>query len=72
MLNYIVIPLSCVPLSAYCEMTKETTSAIDNRVDRGIWQLGVHILKVPHVRERWVDLDQVAKWARQNSAPLAG
>lgn len=60
--------LSCIPLTAYCEMTGETTKAIDNRIDRGIWQLGVQVLKIPHVKERWIDLNQVEKWARQNSS----
>jgi hypothetical protein len=31
-----------------------------------VWREGVQVLKVEGVKERWIDLSEVAKWARQN------
>ncbi|EPM9779221.1 excisionase, partial [Escherichia coli] len=30
------------------------------------WKEGVHVLKVDGVKERWVDLMEITKWARKN------
>ncbi|HGV2966850.1 TPA: excisionase, partial [Escherichia coli] len=46
--------------------TGETPEAINKRVQRGVWREGVQVLKVEGVKERWIDLNEVAKWARQN------
>ena len=56
----------CVPISTYCKETGETPEAINKRVQRGVWREGVQVLKVEGVKERWIDLSEVAKWARQN------
>ncbi|EPN0969066.1 excisionase, partial [Salmonella enterica subsp. enterica serovar Schwarzengrund] len=58
--------LDCVPISTYCKETGETLEAINKRVQRGVWREGVQVLKVEGVKERWIDLSEVAKWARQN------
>lgn len=60
----------CVPLSTYCKETGETPEAINKRIQRKIWKEGVHVLKVDGVRERWVDLEEVNKWARKSKDPL--
>ncbi|MBK0080091.1 excisionase [Kosakonia cowanii] len=61
-----MLNLDCVPISAYCKVTGETPEAITKRVQRGVWFEGVQVLKVEGVKERWIDLDEVSKWARQN------
>ncbi|KAB0084884.1 excisionase [Escherichia coli] len=58
--------LDCVPISTYCRNTGETVDAVNKRIQRGIWKEGVHVLKVDGVKERWVDLIEVSKWARKN------
>jgi len=58
--------LDCVPISRYCEITGESLVAINKRIQRGIWKEGNQILKVDGVKERWVDLLEIAKWARKN------
>lgn len=57
--------LNCVPLSAYCTHTGESVDAINKRIQRGVWKEGVQVLKVEGVKERWVDLAEVTKWARK-------
>ena len=42
------------------------SEAINKRVQRGVWREGVQVLKVEGVKVRWIDLSEVAKWARQN------
>ncbi|HGW6103992.1 TPA: excisionase [Citrobacter werkmanii] len=59
-----MLNLECVPISAYCQMTGETSSAIDKRIERGIWQEGKQVLKPKGIKERWIDLTEVTKWAR--------
>ena len=61
-----MLNLDCVPISTYCKETGETPEAINKRVQRGVWREGVQVLKVEGVKERWIDLSEVAKWARQN------
>lgn len=61
-----MLSLDCVPISIYCKETGETPDAVTKRVQRGVWREGVQVLKVPGVKERWIDLSEVAKWARQN------
>ncbi len=53
-------------ISTYCKETGETPEAINKRVQRGVWREGVQVLKVEGVKERWIDLSEVAKWTRQN------
>lgn len=61
-----MLNLDCVPISAYCKETGETPEAINKRLQRGVWREGIQVLKVEGVKERWIDLSEVAKWARQN------
>lgn len=58
--------LDCVPISTYCRDTGETVDAVNKRIQRGIWKEGIHVLKVDGVKERWVDLMEISKWARKN------
>ena len=61
-----------IPLSTYLstiELTDRDT--INKRIQRGIWQLGVHIVNVDGVKERWVNIAEVPKWAMKNSSHAA-
>ena len=61
-----------IPLSTYLstiELTDRDT--INKRIQRGIWQLGVHIVNVDGVKERWVNIAEVIKWAMKNSSHAA-
>ncbi len=62
--------LHCVPISTYCQNTGESIEAINKRIQRKIWREGGHVLKVDGVRERWIDLDEVNRWARNSRDPL--
>lgn len=62
--------LECVPISSYCRDSGETVEAINKRIQRGVWLEGVHVLKVDGVKERWIDLTEVSKWARKNKDRL--
>lgn len=62
--------LDCVPLSTYCKNTGESIDAINKRIQRKIWQVGIHVLKVDGVQERWVDLEEVNRLARKSRDPL--
>lgn len=58
--------LDCVPISKYCLDSGETVDAVNKRIQRGLWVEGVQVLKVDGVKERWIDLTEVSKWARKN------
>ena len=60
--------ISVVPLSKYCEISGEEKKAVERRIDRGIWQIGKQVCKVHGVRERWIDLNEVEKWARNGGS----
>ncbi|KFK95062.1 MULTISPECIES: hypothetical protein [unclassified Serratia (in: enterobacteria)] len=62
--------LDCVPISSYCRESGETVEAINKRIQRGVWLEGIHVLKVDGVKERWIDLAEVSKWARKNKDRL--
>ena len=53
-----------IPLSRYVQETGETSQCVQKRLERGVWAIGKHVLQVKGVRERWIDLDEVEKWAR--------
>ncbi len=56
--------LSVVPIAKYCELSGEKPDAVKRRIERGIWTVGKQVCKVAHVKERWIDLEEVDKWAR--------
>ncbi|MEI7407949.1 excisionase [Pectobacterium aroidearum] len=58
--------LDCIPISTYCREVGESIDTINKRIQRKVWVEGVHVLKVDGVKERWVDLAEVARWARKN------
>ena len=62
--------IDAVPISKYCLEMDETPDAVNKRLQRGVWKEGVHVLKVDGSKERWIDLIEVAKWARKNKDPL--
>lgn len=62
--------LDVMPISAYCQTTGESEEAINKRIQRKIWRMGVHVLKVDGVRERWIDTEEVNRWARSSKDPL--
>jgi len=62
--------LDVMPISAYCHTTGESEEAINKRIQRKIWRMGVHVLKVDGVRERWIDTEEVNRWARSSKDPL--
>lgn len=61
-----MINLDVVPITTYCGTVGETLDAVNKRLQRGVWQEGVHVLKVDGSKERWIDLKEVEKWARKN------
>lgn len=66
-----MLSIECVPLSAYCKESGETVEAINKRIQRGLWREGIQVLKVDGVKERWIDLTEVAKWARHNKSQVS-
>lgn len=56
--------METVPLSQYCRESGESISAVERRIERGIWIEGVHFFKVNNVRERWIDKKAIEKWVR--------
>ncbi|CNL00609.1 Uncharacterised protein [Yersinia frederiksenii] len=67
-----MISLDCIPISTYCLNTGETVEAINKRIQRGIWREGRQVLKVDGVKERWIDLTEVSKWARGDRQSCQG
>lgn len=53
-----------LPKDVYCKQYNVSVDTIRKRVQRGIWQYGVHILKVPNAGE-FVDLEAIDKWVRK-------
>lgn len=62
--------LDVMLISAYCQTIDESEEAINKRIQRKIWKMGVHVLKVDGVRERWIDTEEVNRWARSSKDPL--
>ena len=56
--------LTVVPIKKYCEISGETLRAVQARIEKGIWLEGKQVHKVKNVKERWIDLIEVEKWAR--------
>ncbi|CRL46033.1 hypothetical protein SGGMMB4_04259 [Sodalis glossinidius str. 'morsitans'] len=62
-----MISFECIPISTYCKNTGENIEAINKRIQRGLCREGVQVLKIDGVKERWIDLSEVCKWARKNN-----
>ena len=60
--------LSIVPLGKYCEISGEKRNTVEKRIERGVWTLGVQVVKLNNVKERWIDLTEVEKWARNGGS----
>jgi len=60
--------LTIVPLSKYCDVSGESKRAVESRIERGVWQIGKQVVKIANVKERWIDLEEVAKWARSGGS----
>lgn len=67
MTEEVVIKGGCIPLKTYCAAFGESLDVVNKRIQRGVWQKGVHYHAVKNVRGRWVDLDAISKWIRENS-----
>lgn len=60
--------MKIVPLKRYCEISGESKDCVERRIDRGIWREGIHYQKINNVRERWIDIEEVEKWARNGGS----
>lgn len=67
----IIIPAKTMPITKYCEVFGYSLAQINRRLERGIWQENVHVLKVEGCKERMIDLEEVDKWARKNKCHAA-
>ncbi len=56
--------MKVIPLSKYCEITGLKKESILKRLERGIWRLGVQVLKLRGIKEYHIDTEAVDKWAR--------
>ena len=64
------VALEWVPINRYCEMTGESSDAVDKRVRSGHWLRDVHV-RVPTGSSRmWINLEAVNEWAAGNPTPL--
>lgn len=62
----IIIPAKTIPITKYCEIFGLNLAQINRRLELGIWQKGIHVLQVEGCKERFIDLEEVDKWARKN------
>ncbi|AZN33320.1 hypothetical protein EJ103_11635 [Pseudoalteromonas sp. Xi13] len=62
----IVEQLEVLPIKKYCELTGETRKAVDSRIQRGIWQEGIHFYCVKNTRERWLNIKNIISWVKTN------
>ncbi|WP_217895788.1 hypothetical protein [Pseudoalteromonas ulvae] len=53
-----------LPKRVYCEHYQTTAEAIRKRLSTGVWQMGVHVLKVDGAGE-FIDLRAVDAWVRK-------
>ena len=60
--------MTVVPLSKYCEISGESLQAVQRRITRGIWVEGTQVIKIDRIKERWIDLTEVEKWARNGGS----
>lgn len=51
-----------LPLSKYCNDFDDTVNAVNLRLKRGIWAYGVHVFKVPGIKQRQIDIVAVDEW----------
>ncbi|WP_309228105.1 excisionase [Kosakonia sp. S42] len=56
-------------MTSYCNSVDETLDAVNKQLQRGVWQEGVHVLKVDGSKERWIDLAEIARWTQKNKDP---
>lgn len=57
----------CIPISVYCATFNESLDAVNKRIQRGVWIQGKQYHVVEGVKERWIDLDGITQWVRENS-----
>ncbi|SMB88625.1 hypothetical protein SAMN05660772_02844 [Pasteurella testudinis DSM 23072] len=69
--SVVVIPSKTMPITKYCEVFGLTLEQINRRLQRGIWQENIQVLKVDGCKERIIDLEEVDKWARKNKIHAA-
>lgn len=54
----------CIPLKRYLDLTGETEAAVNNRIQRKHWNLGVEYHR-PAGGGTWVDLPALCAWVRR-------
>lgn len=69
--NIVIIAAKTMPIKKYCEIFGLSLAQINRRLDRGVWQKDVHVLQVEGCKERFIDLEEVDKWARKNKIHAA-
>lgn len=52
-----------VPQPIYCAAFGETVDTINRRIANGHWQKGKHYNKPNGSKVRWINLEEVQKWA---------
>ncbi|MCW9731966.1 excisionase [Avibacterium sp. 20-15] len=69
--SIIILPVKTLPITIFCKIFGYSLAQINRRLERGVWQENVHVLKVEGCKERMVDLEEVDKWARKNKCHVA-
>ena len=69
--SIVIIPAKTMPIITYCKVFGLTPEQINMRLNRGVWQKDVHVLSVDGSKERFIDLEEVDKWARKNKIHAA-
>lgn len=60
--------VSVVTLKKYSELTGYSVRSLEEKVTKGIWLEGKHIIKTEAFRERCVDIVEVEKWLRNGGS----
>lgn len=60
--------ITVVPLSKYCDLSGEKQRTVQARIAKGIWLEGKQVYKIKNMKERWIDLTEVEKWARNGGS----
>jgi hypothetical protein len=55
-----------IKLKRYCEVTGDTSDAVQKKVSRGIWREGTHIKTAPD-GARWVNTEEVDAWVEKGT-----
>lgn len=56
--------LGAIPLRRYCQITGESVNSIHQRIHKGTWKAGVHVVKPEGSDHWWVILTAVREWVQ--------